>query len=99
MSTDSLYNPYKLCGPQTSLKMFPKIPKQFHDEAVQSNTLWLNLNKINEMSILQAAHKQGNPSFHFHAQDLKRRYPCTQTTSAAPKYFHCLLQFCTGYRI
>ena len=29
----------------------------------------------------------------------KRRYPCTQTASAVPKYFPCLLQFCTGYRI
>ena len=25
--------------------------------------------------------------------------PCTQTASAVPKYFPCLLQFCTGYRI
>ena len=27
--------------------------------------LWLNLNKIDERSFLQSAHKQGNPSFHF----------------------------------
>ena len=27
--------------------------------------LWLNLNKISEMNILQSADKQGNPSFHF----------------------------------
>ena len=48
---------------------------------------------------LQPAHKQGNPSFHFHAPGSKRRYPCTQTASANPKYFPCRLQFCTGYRI
>ena len=51
------------------------------------------------MSILQSAHKQGSPSFHFHAQGSERRYPCTQTASAVPKYFPCVLQFCTGYRI
>ena len=48
---------------------------------------------------LQSAHKQGKPSFHFHAPGTKRRYPCTQTASAVPKYFPCLVQFCTGYRI
>ena len=79
--------------------MFEKIPPKFHHKAVQSNLLWLNLNKINEISILQLAHKQGNPSFHFHAPGSKRRYPCTQTASAVPKYFLCLLQFCTCYRL
>ena len=75
------------------LKMFLKNheKKKIHDKAVQSNILWLNLNKINGISILQSAHKQGNPSFHFHAPDSKRRYPCTQTASAVPKYFPCLL--------
>ena len=73
--------------------------KKFHDKAVQSNILWLNLSKIGAISILQSAHKQGNPSFYFHALGSKRRYPCTQTASAVPKYFPCLLQFCTGYRI
>ena len=73
--------------------------KTFHDKAFQSNILWLNLNQIDEISILQSAHKQGNPSFHFHAPGSKRRYPWTQTASAVPKYFPCLLQFCTGYRI
>ena len=79
---------------QTPLKMFPKIPPKFHDKTVQSNVLWLNLNKINEIRFLQSAHKQGNPSFHFRAPGSKRRYPCTQTASAVPKYFPCLLQFC-----
>ena len=73
--------------PQTPLKMSQKIPPpKFHDKAVQSNLLWLNLNKINEIGILQLAHKQGNPSFHSHAPGSKRRYPCTQTASAVPKY-------------
>ena len=40
-----------------------------------------------------------NPSFHFHAPGSKHGYPCIQTASAVPKYFSCLLQFCTGYRI
>ena len=48
---------------------------------------------------LQSAHKQGNPSFHFHAPGSKRRYPCTQTASVVQKYFPCQLQFCTGCRI
>ena len=79
--------------------MFQKIPRKFHDKTVQSNILWLNLNKISEISFLQSAHKQGNPSFHFHALGWKHRYPWTQTASVVPKYFPCLLQFCTGYRI
>ena len=55
--------------------------------------LWLNLNKISEVSILQSADKQGNLLFHFHAPDSKRRYLCTQTPSAVPKYFPCLHSF------
>ena len=34
----------------TPLKMFKKIPQKFHDKTVQSNMLWLNVNKINEIS-------------------------------------------------
>ena len=77
--------------------MFPhkKKTQKFHDKTVQSNILWLNLNKIKATSFLQSANKQGNLSFHFHEPGLKR----TQTASAVPKYFPCLLQFCTGYRI
>ena len=74
MSADSLHNPYKWYGSQTPPKIFQKIPLKFHDKAVQSNTLLLNLNKINEIFILQSAHKQGNPSFHFHAPGSKRRH-------------------------
>ena len=33
-----------------------KIPKKFHDKAVQSNTLWLNLNKIIEISFFYNLH-------------------------------------------
>ena len=47
--------------------MFQKIPPKFHDKTVQSNILWLNLKKINEISVLQSADKHGNPSFHFNA--------------------------------
>ena len=68
---------------QTPLTMFQKIPPNFHDKTVQSNILWLNLNKIGEISILQSAHKQGNPSFRFYAPGSKHRYPCTQTASAS----------------
>ena len=77
--------------------MFLKIHQKFHDKAVQSNILWLNKKKIGWISILQSADKQGNTSFHFHAQVSKRRYPCTQTASAVPKCFPCLLQFCNQH--
>ena len=80
-------------------KMFKKFPPKLHCKAVQSNILWLNLNKNGGISILQIAHKQGNPSFHFHTPGSKLGYPCTQTASAVRKYFPCLLQFCTGYHI
>ena len=43
------------------------------------------LNKIDEVSILQPADRLGNPSFHTHAPDSKRRYPCTETASAVQK--------------
>ena len=72
-------------------KNVSKNPPKFHDKAVQSNILWLNLNNIGAVSILQSAHKQGNHSFHFHAPGSKRRYPCTQTASAVPKQFLRLL--------
>ena len=62
-----------------------KRPKS-HDKAVQSNMQWLKFNKINAISILQSADKQGNPSFYFHAPGSKRRYPSTQTASAVPKF-------------
>ena len=82
-----------------SSKNVKKKKKKIYDKAVQSNILWLNVIKIGGTSILQSAHKQGNPSFHFHAPGSKRRYPCTQTAPAVPNYLPCLLQFCTGYRI
>ena len=64
--------------------MFQKIPKEFNDKAVQSDILWLNLNKTSGISILQSADKQGKPSFHFHAPGSKHRYTCTQIASAVP---------------
>ena len=49
--------------------MFKKIPQKFHGKAVQSNILWLNLNKIGGISILRSAKKkkknQGTPHFTF----------------------------------
>ena len=40
--------------------MFKKIPPppKVHDKAVQSNILWLNLNNIGEIIILQSEHNQ-----------------------------------------
>ena len=76
-----------------------KSPPKFHDKAVNSYILWLNFKKIGGISNLQSAHKQGNPKFYFHAPGSKRRYPCTQTALAVPKYFPSLLQFCTCYHI
>ena len=50
-------------------KLFKKIPspkkKKIHDKAVQSNILWLNLNKISEISTSQSAIKKVTPRFTF----------------------------------
>ena len=45
-----------------------KNPPKCHDKAVQCNILWLNLNKISGISILQLAPKQSNPHFTFMRQ-------------------------------
>ena len=37
-------------------------------KSFQKKPTWLNFNKINEINISQLAHKQGHPSFHFHAK-------------------------------
>ena len=42
-----------------------KNPPKVHDEATQSNILWLNLNKINEISILQSTDNKVTPHFPF----------------------------------
>ena len=70
MTADSLYNPYKWYGPQIPAKMFQKIPPSpLHEKAVQSYILWLNLNKINGISILQSADKyKGTSHFTFMRQ-------------------------------
>ena len=73
--------------------------EKFRDKVVQSNILWLSFKIIGEISILQSAHKQSNPLFHFHVPGSKSRYQCTHTASAVPKLLPCLLHFCTGYRI
>ena len=36
--------------------MFQKITPKFHDKAVRSNILWLNLNKISEISFFYNQH-------------------------------------------
>ena len=45
--------------------MFQKIPQNVHDKAVQSNTLWLNLNKIGETSFYNQHINKVNPHFTF----------------------------------
>ena len=45
-------------------KILPPPPK-LHDKTIKSNILWLNLNRINKISFLQSALKQGNPHFIF----------------------------------
>ena len=59
--------------------------EKFRDKVVQSNILRLSFKIIGEISILQSAHKQSNPSFHIYAPGSKLRYPCTQTASAVPE--------------
>ena len=47
-------------------KCFENSTQKIHDKAVQSNILWLNLNKIDVINILQSAGKQGiTPRFIF----------------------------------
>ena len=67
-------------------KKFLKIPKKFHYKAVQSNILWLNLNKIGGISILQSADKQGNPSFRSCA-GLKTQIPMHSNSLGCPRIF------------
>ena len=72
-----------------SKNVLKNLPKKFHNKAVQSNILWLNLNKISEISFLQSAHKQGNPSFHFFCTGLKTLIPMHSNSLGCPKMF-CL---------
>ena len=80
------------------LKNFEKSTEKIQDKAIQSNILWLNLNKIGVISILQAAHKQIIPHFTFmrvaqNADTHAHKQPrLSQNISR-------LLHFCTGYRI
>ena len=67
-------------------KCFKNPPqKKIHDKTVQSNILWLNLNKIDKKYFTISRQTRYNPSFHCHAPGLKRRYPCTQTASDVQK--------------
>ena len=79
--------------------MFEKINNNKKATIRPSNLIYCDWILTKSISILQPTHKQGNPSFHFHAPGSERRYPCTQTASAVPKYVPCLLQFCTSHRI
>ena len=46
--------------------MFKKIPEKFHDKTVQSDILWLNLNKISEISFFYNQHiNKVTPHFTF----------------------------------
>ena len=46
--------------------MFQKIPKKFHYETVQSNILWLNLNKIDQFFFFYNQHiNKVTPHFSF----------------------------------
>ena len=67
--------------------MFQKIPQNVHDKAVQSNTLWLNLNKIGGKSILHQHINKVTPHFTFmrRAQNADthalKQYRLSQNTS------------------
>ena len=73
-SADSLYSLQMTWFTDPYKNVFKKIHQKFHEKAIQSNILWLNLNKICGISILQSAHKQCQASFHFHVPGSKRRY-------------------------
>ena len=45
--------------------MFQKIPPKFHDKTVQSNMLWLNLNKIDEIFFHNQHINKVTPHFTF----------------------------------
>ena len=47
-----LYHPYKRYAIKLPIEMFQKFAKQFQGKAVQSKTLWPNLNKIDEITLL-----------------------------------------------
>ena len=64
---------------------FFKSPQKF--KAVQSYMLWLNSTTIGGIGILQSAHKQGNPSFHFSCAGLKTQIPMHSNSIDCPKIF------------
>ena len=68
--------------------MFQKIPPKFHDNIVQSNMLWLNLNKIDETIFYNQHINKVTPHFTFmrRAQNADT-HACTQTASAVSNIF------------
>ena len=85
--------------------MFQKIPKIFHDKAVQSNILRINLNKISGISFLQSAHKQGTPHFIFmrRAQNSDthalKQHRLSQNISTACSSFGYRISTCTDMHL
>ena len=79
--------------------MFQKITPKFHDKAVRSNILWLNLNKISEISFFYNQHiNKVTPHYTF------MRWGQNADTHAhkqhlLSQFFPRLLQFCTSCRI
>ena len=71
-----------------------KIPPKIHHKTVQSNILWLDLNKICAISILQSAHKQGNPSFHFF---LRRAQNADTHALEQPRLSQNMSPVCTSF--
>ena len=70
--------------------------KKCRDKAVLYNILWLNLNKIAEITILQSADKQGNPSFHFDAPGSKRIYT---NALKQPRLFQNISPVCSSFAL
>ena len=78
-------------------KNVSKIQKIFHDKAVQSIILWLNLNKIGGIS--KSVHKQGKPLIPLSCAGLKTQIPMHSNSLGCPKIFPLSASFCTGYRL
>ena len=65
-------------------KNVSKNPPKFHDKIVQSNILWLNLNKIDEIIFLQSAHK---PLISLSCAGLKTKTPMHTNSIGCRKIF------------
>ena len=49
---NTIYNPYKRYAIKLPLEIFQKLAKKFQRKAVQSKTLWPNLDKIGRITFL-----------------------------------------------